>query len=276
MHRDNFALFHLIMWRSRCLFSTIAVVGQSGGICCTYSAPSAVMLLLSWIVLYSPVTLRYFYSKHGLFLLLGMTLNSIITSNLNLLYAVNSSIFYEMVTRRMWLVHIVMCLTSVRPRSKMFPNKMPANKTRYYPNIRTEKILLLWPIKSCIPPESCGTAQGVESMYLDSPAGGTREVSGCLVAGSLYRCDVICFDLHVPHRQPSGTLPAHVGAIILRWKSAYTYKALPCVIRRSALYQSASWPVCLCTVLVLSCTEWRVIFRLTFSPSVASARDDNV
>ena len=49
-----------------------------------------------------------------------------------------------------------------------------------------------------------------------------------------------------------------------------------CVVWRVAPYQSASWPVCLCTVLVMSCTEWRVKFRLTFSASVASVRDGSV
>jgi len=50
MHRDKFAFFQLIMCLSRCPYSTIAVVGRSGSICCVYSVPSLVVLPLSWIV----------------------------------------------------------------------------------------------------------------------------------------------------------------------------------------------------------------------------------
>jgi hypothetical protein len=104
-----------------------------------------------------PVTVRYFYSKHGLFLLLEMFLSSIVTSNL--ICVIQYTVPYFM----KWLQDVCGLFTEQRSHSyvpnfsssssKMFPNKMPANKTRCYPKIRTEKILFTWPIKSCTPPK---------------------------------------------------------------------------------------------------------------------------
>jgi hypothetical protein len=108
----------------------IAVIGRSGGICCTYSVPSLVVLPLSWIVVSSPS-----YSQIFLFQIwpVLVTWNDLEQHrNFKTKYALYSIQFHMLwngyktyVACSLSSVHIrvLMCLILVRFRQRYFPTR---------------------------------------------------------------------------------------------------------------------------------------------------------